>query len=170
MLTVVLDTNVFVSSLLVKGGLPAQVLRAWRDRQYVLVTSPAIIAEIQSTLSYPHIRHKYAITDDDMEGLRALLERDALLVPGHTRPEGVIPEDPSDEQVLACAVEAGADVIVSGDRHLLELGAYQNIPILTVRAFLERPRNRDSGAAVSLDVAPESPPEAHPRNLSLIHI
>ena len=47
MLRVVLDTNVFVSSLLVKVGVPAQVMDAWRDRRYVLVISPAIIAEMR---------------------------------------------------------------------------------------------------------------------------
>jgi predicted nucleic acid-binding protein len=40
--------------------------------------------------------------------------------------------------VLACAIDAQADLIVSGDRHLLDLGAYESIPILTVRQFLER--------------------------------
>ena len=53
MLKAVLDTNVFASSLLVKAGVPAQVLNAWRKRRYLLVTSPAIIAEIRATLSYP---------------------------------------------------------------------------------------------------------------------
>ena len=52
MLKVVLDTNVFVSSLLVKTGLPAQVLDTWRERSYLLIISPAIIAEIRATLSY----------------------------------------------------------------------------------------------------------------------
>jgi putative PIN family toxin of toxin-antitoxin system len=138
MLKVVFDTNVFVSSLLVKEGRPARVLDAWRDQQYLLVISPAIIAEIQTTLNYPRIRRKYAITDEEVEGLRSLLEQDALLVPGDAQVTGAIPEDPADERVLACAVEAGADFIVSGDRHLLNLETYQGIPILTIRTFLER--------------------------------
>ncbi len=138
MLRVVFDTNVFVSSLLVREGLPARVLDAWRDRQYLLVISPAIIAEIQTTLNYPRIRRKYTITDEEVEDLCSLLEQDALLVPGDTPVPGAIPEDPADERVLACAVEARADFIVSGDRHLLTLETYQGIPILTVRAFLER--------------------------------
>lgn len=62
MLRVVLDTNVFVSSLLVKEGLPAQVLNAWRERQYLLVISPPLIAEIQAVLKYPRIRRKYNLT------------------------------------------------------------------------------------------------------------
>ena len=138
MLKAVLDTNVFVSSLLVKAGLPAQVLDAWRERRYLLVTSPAIIAEIRATLNYPRIRRKYAITDEDIEQLVVLLEQDALVVPGDADVAGSIPQDPTDEMVLACAVEAQASAIVSGDRHLLDLDMYQDIPILTVRQFLER--------------------------------
>ena len=49
---------------------------------------------------------------------------------------GTIPADPVDEMVLACAVEGQADLIVSGDRHLLDLGEYQGIPIVTAREFL----------------------------------
>lgn len=138
MLKVVLDTNIFVSSLLVQAGLPAQVLDTWRERQYLLIASPAIIAEIRATLNYPRIRRKYAITDEDVEQLVTLLERDALVVPGDADVAGAIPDDPADEIVLACAVDAQADVIVSGDRHLLELGSHRSIPILTARQFLER--------------------------------
>lgn len=138
MLKVVLDTNIFVSSLLVKAGLPAQVLDAWRERQYLLIVSPAIIAEIRATLSYSRIRRKYAITDEDVEHLVALLEQDALLVPGDADVVGSIPEDPADEMVLACAIDAQADVIVSGDRYLVDLSSYRSIPVLTARQFLER--------------------------------
>ena len=138
MLKAVIDTNVFVSSLLVKAGLPARVLEAWRERQYLLIVSPAIIAEIRATLSYPRIRRKYAITDEDVEHLIRLPECDALVVPGDVDVSDAIPEDPSDEMVLACAVEARADVIVSGDHHLLDLGTYRDIPVLTARGFLER--------------------------------
>jgi putative PIN family toxin of toxin-antitoxin system len=137
-LKVVLDTNVLVSSLLVKVGLPAGVVDAWRQRQYVLVTSPDLIAEVRSTLNYPRLRRKYLFTDEDIEQLTSLLEQDALLVPGQAQVEGVIPDDPADEKVLACAVDALVDAIVSGDSHLLALGEYQGIPVLTARTFLER--------------------------------
>jgi hypothetical protein len=149
LLKVVLDTNVFVSSLLVKAGLPAQVLDAWRERRYLLIVSPAIIAEIRATLAYPRIRRKYAITDEDVEQLVTLLERDALLVPGDAEVAGAIPEDPADEMVLACALDGQTDVIISGDRHLLDLDSYRSIPILTVRQFLERleAESSDSTAA-----------------------
>ena len=138
MLRVVLDTNQFVSNVLVRQGLPAQVLDAWRRREFLLITSPFIIAEIRSTLSYPRIRRKYPLTDDDVERLVTLLEQDALVVPDELDATGAIPADPTDDMVLACAVEGQADLIVSGDHHLLSLGEYQGIPIVTAREFLER--------------------------------
>ncbi len=118
---VVLDTNLFVSGLLVRAGPPAQVLDAWRARRYVLLVSPAIIAEVRRVLRYPRIQQKYGLTDAEIEQLVTLLEQEGLL----------------DEMVLACALDGQADLIVSGDRHLLSLGTYQSIPILTARQFLE---------------------------------
>ena len=138
MLRVVLDTNLFVSSLLVKSGLPAQAMDAWRKRRYLLVTSPTLIAEIVNTLDYDRIRRKYLITDEDVAQLISLLEKDALVVPGRTEISGVIPNDPDDEQILVCAVEGQADLIVSDDRHPLDLADYMGTPIATVRQFLEK--------------------------------
>ena len=138
MLKAVLDTNVLVSSLLVKVGLPAGVVDAWRQRQYVLVTSPDLIAEVRATLNYPRLRRKYLFTDEDVARLVSLLEQDALVVPGQAEVTGVIRDDPADEKVLACAVDAEADVIVSGDSHLLALGEYEGIPVLTARTLFER--------------------------------
>jgi hypothetical protein len=138
-LRVVLDTNIFVSSLLVKEGLPAQVLDAWRERKFLLATSPTLVSEIQSTLNYPHIRRKYNITNKDVNQLITLLAEDALVVAGDTEAvSGSVPDDPADEAVLACALDAVADLVVSGDRHLLDLAEYRGIRILTVREFMEK--------------------------------
>ena len=137
MLQAVLDTNVFVSSLLSKSGLPAKILEAWRAGQYLLVTSPPIMAEIKAVFESPRISKKYLITRDHIEQLINLLEKDAVVVPGHTDVEGAIPEDPKDEMFLACAVDARADMIVSGDHHLLDLTEYEGIPILSVDQFAE---------------------------------
>jgi len=137
-LRVVLDTNVFVSSLLAKEGPAAQVLDAWRARRYLLIVSPDLAAEIASTLRYPRIRRRYRITEDDIQALLDLLESDAVLVPGKVNVAGSVPEDPDDEIVLACALEGEADLIVSGDHHLLGLGGFHGIVIVAVRRFIER--------------------------------
>lgn len=137
MLKVVLDTNIFVSGLISKQGAPAQVLAAWRDRRFLLCCSPAIMAEIRRVLTYPRLRHKYGISDVDVEDLLDLLRQEPLMLPGKSSIEITIPDDPSDEMFLSCAGEAAADFIVSGDRHLLSLGEYAGIPIVTVPVLLE---------------------------------
>jgi hypothetical protein len=58
----------------------------------------------------------------------------------------VVAADPSDNMVLACAVEGHADYIVSGDTHLLSLREYAGIPIITAAAFLD-PLNRERPSA-----------------------
>ena len=144
MLRVVLDTNVIVSSLLSKTGLPAKVLDAWRAGHYLLVTSPSIISEIQQVLASPRISKKYFITREDVEQLINLLEKDALIVPGQTDVKGTIPKDPKDEMFLACALEAEADLLVSGDRHLLDLTQYKGILIISVQEFEKKLARNES--------------------------
>jgi hypothetical protein len=141
MLRVVVDTNIFVSSLLSTTGAPAHVIDAWRMRKYLLVMSEPLIAEIQSVLSSARIRLKYSIDSKDIEEIVMLLRREALMVPGRENLPGAIPADPQDEIILACALEGEADFIVSGDHHLLDLKEYRGIPILKAREFLQELEN-----------------------------
>ena len=141
MLRVVFDTNLFVSSLLVREGLPAQALAAWRAGRFILITSPAIVDEIATTLKYERIRRKYGVTDEQVAALSSLLLADAQVVSGDTKAtevSGAVPEDEDDEIILACAVEVQADLIVSGDGHLLSLTAFRKMPIVTVRQFIDQ--------------------------------
>jgi putative PIN family toxin of toxin-antitoxin system len=141
-LRVVLDTNVFVHSLLSTEGTPAQLLNAWREGRYMLVTSPAIIAEVVEVLESPRISKKYLVRHQDVENLVDVLKTDAVLVPGEAGVKGSVPRDPRDEMFLACAIDANADCIVSGDRHLLDLQTFRGIPILTVNEFAEELENQ----------------------------
>lgn len=138
MLRVVIDTNVIVSGIISRKGAPAEILNAWRERHFLLLISPAIVAEVRSVLGYPRIREKYTLSDLEIDQMISLLEHDALLVPGTADVAGSLPADAQDEMFLACAVDGGADVIVSGDHHLLDLGEYQDIPIIKARRFLEQ--------------------------------
>ena len=137
MLKAVVDTNIFVSSLLSRKGRPAEILNLWRDALFILVISPSIISEIKSILQRSAIKKKYRISSELIAKLILLLEKDALLVPGLSNVSGAVPEDPSDEIFLSDALDAGAQFIVSGDRHLLDLGEFRGIPILTVQEFFE---------------------------------
>ena len=134
---VVLDTNTFISSLLTTEGPSARTLDAWRARRYDLIISPQIIAEFIRVTHYPRIRRKYLFTDDDVNAFVALLERYAQVVHPAVDVSGSVPADPQDEMIVACAVAGSADLIVSGDHHLLDLVAYQGIRVVTPVQFLE---------------------------------
>jgi putative PIN family toxin of toxin-antitoxin system len=140
MLHVVIDTNVIVSGILSRKGAPVELLKAWRERRFLLLTSSAIVAEVRAVLQYPRIRKKYPLSNDDIEQTIMLLEHDALLVKGDANVAGSVPDDPKDEMFLACALDGTADVIVSGDHHLLDLESYRDIQIMTPRQFLDQLR------------------------------
>jgi putative PIN family toxin of toxin-antitoxin system len=136
MIRVVLDANVFVGAVLSPGGFPADILRAWRDERFHLVMSPAILEEIERVLRYPKIRRRHRWQAEHLRLFIEDLARLAILTPGELE-LNVIAEDPSDNRYLECAIEGDADCLVSGDQHLLRLGAYQKIAILAPRAFLD---------------------------------
>jgi predicted nucleic acid-binding protein len=79
---------------------------------------------------------KFAVSADDAAFVRSRLESLAQVVEPRDA-LGVIDDDPDDDRVLECAVEGRADMIVSGDRHLLKLAKYQGVPIVTVRQFMD---------------------------------
>ena len=136
MIRAVLDTSVLVSSVLVREGIPARVMDAWRENRFVLVTSPSILAELRATLAYPRIRRRYAISDESVDRLLALLAMEAELTSSEPDVSNARVRDPNDEIVLACAVAGRASFVVSGDQDLLTLQAYGGIRIVTARQFL----------------------------------
>lgn len=137
LLRVVLDINVYVSGTILSHGALFEVLEAWRRQAYILLTSEAIIAEVERVLRYPRIRDRYGVSDEDVLRLIASLRTDALVVPGVYEVRGVV-ADPDDDKFVACAVEGQADCIVTADTDLLDLGRYQDIDVLRPSEFLER--------------------------------
>lgn len=133
---VVLDTNIFVSGWL-WGGIPDRVLKLAEVYLITVCASEKILNELQSTLSQDKFRSKLQTLsinlNDLMTGTRQLVE----VYPISTIN---LPElrDPNDNMILATAVAADADAIVTGDRDLLVLQEYEGIPIVTAREFLER--------------------------------
>jgi putative PIN family toxin of toxin-antitoxin system len=130
----VLDTNVFVSSLLFRGPASA-VHAAWTAGRFVPLVSRPVLEEYARVLAYA----KFHLTENEIGGLlRSELLRWAEPVTVTCRVDAV-GEDPADDRFLELAVDGGADLLVSGDRHLLGLGSWGRTPILTVRNFLDRP-------------------------------
>lgn len=130
MIRVVFDTNVYISALMF-GGVPGSLLDLALLQSFLLVISPALLDELDGKL-----REKFEVAAEDAAIIRDKLESIAEIV----RPDmvlHVITDDPDDNRVLECAVNGMADYIVTGDRHLLKLGSYDAISIVTVRQFLD---------------------------------
>lgn len=132
---VVLDTNIVVSSFIVPTGSPAKVLERMRDGAYELFISEDILAEYLEILQEDSISARHGYTQDEISRLVAEIEDYAFsVIPQETH--AVVALDPDDDKFIECAVAAGADYIVSGDKHLLTLKEYAGIQILSPAAFL----------------------------------
>ncbi len=127
---VVIATNVWISALHFgpSTGRPAQVVELVL-RYHRIATSTEIINEIRGTL-IERFLWQPEVTDQTLEGYFA----GAITVP--LRGTIHVCRDPNDDMLLECALTAGADVIVSGDKDLLTLNPYQGIRILTPAEFL----------------------------------
>jgi putative PIN family toxin of toxin-antitoxin system len=126
-----LDTNVLVSGT-VFGGVPGNIINAAVDRRFTLALSPAILREYEGVLS----RRKFGLLPGAVEILVRDMESHALIVYPMKKHQ-IVADDPDDDAVIDCAVEAGADFIVSGDSHLTELTQVEGIPVVTPARFLE---------------------------------
>ena len=132
---VVLDTNQHISAIIRPNGHPAQIMRLWRIRLIELAISPFILEEFEAVVRRPHIQQKNNLTDADIAEYLDILRTFTVLVPG-TITVNAVPDDPDDDIIIACAIESEADMIISGDQHLLSLGSYQGIPIVRAVDFL----------------------------------
>lgn len=110
------------------------------DRLIQLFASLDILQEINRVLQYEKILRILKRSRIEPSSIMATIVSLSSLVDVKTTVHA-IEEDPSDNHVLACAKEASAQFIVSGDRHLLQLGHYGNIRILTASSFLEMERS-----------------------------
>jgi putative PIN family toxin of toxin-antitoxin system len=141
MLKAVVDTNVLISGTIRKSGHPNRIMSAWREGLFVLVTSESLIEEAGRVFRYPRISQKYGLTEGQINRVLKSLERYALVTPGKLK-INVIKEDPDDNQVIVAAVEAEADCMVSGDPHLLNLGSYRGIEIVSPGQFVKMLRRQ----------------------------
>lgn len=133
---VVVDTNVLISGMLSTGSYPARVLDGWVFGKFVPVVSPELIREYSAVLA----RKKFNVLggiEERLEVLQKLLEFPWVLLIHPVEKIKAIAEDPKDDMVLECAVTGKASRIVTGDDHLLSLGVFRGIEIVTSKFFFE---------------------------------
>lgn len=135
MYRVVPDVQALIQAAISRTGPAALLIASWEQGNSTLITCEQIISDYASVLRRPHIMGKFRHITPQSIAASVLTLRNQAIVVALTDAPRVVPEDPDDDIVVACAVLGSADYIVSRDRHLLRLGAYQGIPVVSTEAF-----------------------------------
>jgi len=110
-------------------------MEAWLlERRFTVISSDRILEEVERALAKPYFARCAPIAD--RRANVELLRREAAVVTPRTPVRGVATH-PEDDQVLAAALDGGADYLVTGDRSLLGLGSFRGIPIVSASEFVE---------------------------------
>jgi putative PIN family toxin of toxin-antitoxin system len=133
LLKVVFDTNILFSAV---GwtGVPFQCLEAARHKEFSLILSEYILAELSEKLTIKRTLSEVEVREI-VTKLRAFSE--VITTAGLIK---VVESDPDDDAILECAVEAAADCLVTGDSDLLNLKSFKQIRILRAAEFLAEVR------------------------------
>lgn len=135
-MTAVLDSNVLLSGFAgvsIPTSIPGQIVLAWIAGLFVLVISDAIFAEVARNIVKPYFRRR--LTIQQIAADLTLLATEAQIAPITVSVSGVATH-PEDDLVLATALSAGADYLVTGDIQLQALGSYRGVTILSPSDFL----------------------------------
>lgn len=132
MLRVVVDTNVLVSATIVQGK-QFEILKLAKLGKIRLTISPEIIKEFEEVIS----RERFGFSKEQSisNATKQILEIAEIVIPQHK--VNIVKDDPDDNIVVECAIESNADIIISGDAHLLELKRYKNIQIINATEFFK---------------------------------
>ncbi len=132
---VVLDTNVLVSAIICDGK-SRELLKRGIENQFSIVTSDPILRELARVLRRP----KFKTSLGEARRITLALMRSAEIVDLESKLR-VVKDDPKDDMVIETAVDGHADIVVSGDSHLLELESFRGTRMLTVEQTLAFLRN-----------------------------
>ena len=136
----VLDTNVVIAAVLGSGP-PSRLVELATEGAIDLFSSDALIAELTDVLHRAHVTHRLARNGRSAAEVIALYEdlAERIIPAGISRTVA----DPDDDAVLACALAAGADLIVSGDTLVRNLKSFHRIPIVSPADALDRIEQHD---------------------------
>ena len=129
---VVLDTNILISSVLIKFGNPRKIFEKFLNGEFILIESEEMLAEIRDVLFRPKFNYISLIEKENF--IKNLLSLCNIVEP--KQKIDIIKDDPDDNIILECALEGNADYIISGDEHLLGLKEFKGIKIISPKEFL----------------------------------
>jgi uncharacterized protein len=129
------DANILVSSSIAPaGGTLSQIIDEWKNRAFEVVISEHIFHEVQRALDDHYFRQR--LTSTEITEFLTLVRTRAAFVAISVTVDGVATH-PEDDLVLATALSAQADYLVTGDRQLLRLGIYAGVRIVRPREFID---------------------------------
>ena len=127
----VIDTNVFISSFF--GGIPREIIDLWKEGRIIICLSQAIIEE------YVKVLNRLGIGDVEIKKLISLFSEGYNSIFTTSTPKlDIVKDDPDDNKFIECAVALDCNIIISGDKHLLNIKKYFDIEIFSPRAFVEK--------------------------------
>jgi len=132
----VLDTNVLISAFLWQG-VPSRLIELASEKEIQIFTSRVLLDELTATLSKKKLEKAVLATELTSDQMVRNYRRLSTLVTSRQLAQP-ISRDADDDAVLACALAAHADLIVTGDDDLLVLKTFQDIPIVTVSQAIKR--------------------------------
>ena len=130
-MTVVIDTNVVLSAILF-GGKPKQVVEKVLSGSIQLAISESLVNELQGVLQRPKFELSAQLVQTIVSEYTSIA---SWIEPSEHF--NVVADDPSDNHFIDCAVAAKADYLITGDRHLLNLGTFRTIKIVSVDNFID---------------------------------
>jgi putative PIN family toxin of toxin-antitoxin system len=133
-LKVILDTNVWISLFLQKAL--SQELKKIINRQATIYISKQILIEISKVLTYPKITRILAASEINAKHILRTIATNTTLVDPKIKVK-LIDEDPEDDKILECALTVSADIIITGDTHLIKIGKFKQTKIISPREFLD---------------------------------
>ena len=133
---VVFDTNVLIP-LLVPASQSTRLFLRLEAAGWRVAASPQILQEVRKKVrTKESVRNWIRLSDEEIEVfLEESLSDMVTVVQGVRHAHGAVLADPTDDKIVAAALEAGAEYIISEDRHLLDLGEYQGIKIMSRGEF-----------------------------------
>ncbi len=132
---IVLDTNVLVSAFLSPHGVPARILKYLKQEAFELLISEEILHEYAVALQYDRVKKMHKLTDEQIIRVLEDLKSTATFVKP-TISLTVVASDPDDNKFFECALEGGAQFIVSGDMSVQAVKHYQEIQVFSPTLFL----------------------------------
>ena len=131
---VVIDTNVVISALLFEGK-PGKFIQFWKTGQIQPLVSKEVTEEYLRVLAYP----KFSLSENEISFLLSheVLPYFKIVEVKSGARKTTVEDDPSDDMFIRCAESGMCKIIISGDRHLLDLKSHGKIRILSPPQFLE---------------------------------